>query len=457
MKPISGSRFRRLLLWVCILLFTGLAEAGDLISVYRQAVQEDPQLERAREALGAIQETQVQASAALFLPEAMATANVNRDAQSVRLGGTSALGDSGRSNFMYGGYTLTLTQPILHVDRFIAWQQADSRIAQAEAEFAVAEIALLLRVTERYFEVLAAANNVQFANAQQDTLARGLKETRQRQAVGYLAMTDVQEAQAGFDRAVADAVEAEHQLRDAKEGLQEVTGNHYDQLASLRDDIQLIPPDPVDEQRWVNQALTQNLGLLVIEQTVKIAKASIDIQQAGHLPTLDATGSRSFTTSGGRFGTADIEDTVVGLALNVPLYQGGRVNSKIREAEHRYREAQAKLKQEQRTVHRAASKAYLGVVAGVSRVKALQQTVNSSQTGLAATQAGFRAGRRTALDVIVAERELLRAQKDYARARYDYVLDTLRLKQSVGTLSPEDLQQVNSWLTAVETKSGKDL
>jgi outer membrane protein len=141
----------------------------------------------------------------------------------------------------------------------------------------------------------------------------------------------------------------------------------------------------------------------------------------------------------------------------VPLYQGGRVNSRTREAEHRYREAQAMLKQDQRTVHRAASKAYLGVVAGVSRVKALQQTVSSSQTGLAATQAGFRAGRRTALDVIVAEREQLRAQKDYARARYDYVLDTLRLKQSVGTLSPNDLQQVNTWLTAVGTKSDKNL
>ena len=134
---------------------------------------------------------------------------------------------------MFGGYSLTLTQPILHYDRIIAWQQADSRIAQAEAEFAAAEIALLLRVAERYFEVLAAADNVQFAKAQQDTLARGLKETRQRQAVGFLAMTDVQEAQAGYDRAVADAVEAEHLLSDARESLQEVTGSHYDRSSRL--------------------------------------------------------------------------------------------------------------------------------------------------------------------------------------------------------------------------------
>jgi outer membrane protein len=161
---------------------------------------------------------------------------------------------------------------------------------------------------------------------------------------------------------------------------------------------------------------------------------------------LDAVGSHSFSTSGGRFGTADIEDTVVGLSLNVPLYQGGRVNSRTREAEHRYRVALAALKQEQRAVHRAASNAFLGVVAGISRVSALQQTLRSSETGVKATEAGFRAGRRTALDVIVAERERLRAQKDYARARYDYLLNTLRLKQAVGTLSPADLAQVNQWL-----------
>ena len=216
--------YRQLLLSLFFSLLAGLTEAHDLVSVYQQAAQEDPQLERAREALGVVQETQSQASAALFLPEASFNASVNQDMQNVQLSGSGATGESGRSNFMFGGYTLTLTQPILHYDRLIVWQQSDSRIAQAEAEFAAAEIALLLRVAERYFEVLAAADNVQFAKAQQDTLARGLKETEQRQAVGFLAMTDVQEAQAGYDRAVADAVEADHLLSNAKENLQEVIG-----------------------------------------------------------------------------------------------------------------------------------------------------------------------------------------------------------------------------------------
>ena len=440
-------RFRQVVLSLLIILFPGISEAHDLLSVYQQAAQEDPQLEKAREALGAVQETQTQASAALFLPEASLSASVNNDWQNVQLSNDST-GASGRSNFIFGGYSLSLTQPILHYDRIIEWQQADIRIAQAEAEFAAAEIALLLRVAERYFEVLAAADNVRFAKAQQNTLARGLMETGQRQAVGFLAMTDVQEAQAGYDRAVADVVEAEHLLSDAREGLQEVTGINYADLAVLKEQIPLVQPDPAIEERWIDQALTQNFGLRISEYATQIAKSAIDIQKAGHLPTLDATSSHIFATTGGRFGSADTEDTIVGLALNVPLYQGGRVNSRVRQAEHVYREAQATLKQTQRSVHRLASKAFLGVTSGISRVKALQQTLHSSEAAVKATEAGFRAGYRTPLDVIITERGRLSVQRDYTRARFDYLLNTLRLKQAVGTLSPNDLAQVNSWLTA---------
>jgi len=419
--------------------------AHDLMSVYHDAALEDPQLERAKEALEAIQETQVQANAALYLPEAQFGANVNGDSQSVQLSGDST-GVSGRSKFMAGAYVLSLTQPLLHYDRIIGVEQSDSRVAQAEAEYAAAEIALLLRVAERYFDVLAAQENLDFSKTQQESLARGLKETQQYQVAGFLALTDVKEAQAGYDRAVADAVEAKHQYRDALEGLQEVTGNHYDKLANLRETLALVEPDPAIEEAWIQQAFTQNYGLLASELAAQTAKQEIQRQQAGHLPTLDAVGNHSFSTSGGRFGSADIQDTTLGLSFNMPLYQGGRVNSRSREAEHHYREALAKLKQEQRAVHRATSKAFLGVTAGISRVKALEQAVHSTEIAVAATTAGFKVGRRTALDIIVAEREQLRAQRDYARARYDYLLNTLRLKQTVGTLSPDDLTQVNLWL-----------
>lgn len=439
------NKIRQTALSLFMALFTAQIEAHDLISVYREAISGDPQLERARESLEAIQESQTQANAALYLPEAHLSANVYGDTQSVQLSQDST-GVSGRSNFMAGGYVLSLTQPLLHYDRIIGADQSDRRVAQAEAEYAAAETALLLRVAERYFEVLSAQENLNFARIQEQSLARELQETQQFQAAGFLAKTDVRESQAGYDRALADTIETEHQFKDALEGLQEVTGNRYTKLAGLRETLPLIEPEPAIEEAWIQQALKQNFGLIATERWVQTAKEEIQRLEAGHLPTLDVVGSHSFSTSGGRFGSADIRDTAIGLSLNVPIYQGGRVNSRIREAGHRYRETLAKLKQEQRAVHRAASKAFLGVTAGISRIKALERTLLSTEAAVAATTAGFRVGRRTALDVIVAEREQLRAKRDYAKARYDYLLNTLRLKQTVGTLSPNDLAQVNKWL-----------
>jgi len=440
-----------ILLLMMVFYFSPL-QAEDLLSVYNQAVQEDPQLEKAKEALGAIKETQIQASAALFLPEAFLTANISNDWQHFKdRGNAVGVEDSGGAltqSFLTQGYSLNITQPILHYDRIVQWQQADSRIVQAIAQFAAAESELLLRVAERYFGVLATEENLAFAKAQENALASKLDEIKQVEAAGFLAMTDVQEAQGGYDRAVADAIEAERQVRDAKEGLKEVTGTQYDQLATLKAEIPLVQPEPNVEDDWVKQAMTQNLRLKVSEYASQIAEAQIDVQKAGHWPILDATGSHSFSSTGGRFGAADIEDNTIGLQFSMPIYLGGKVNSRIREAEHRFREAKAALKQEQRAAQRAASQAFLGVTSGISRVKALQQTLKSSETAVNATEAGFRAGYRTPLDVIVAERERLSVQRDYARARYDYILSILRLKQALGTLAPEDLIKVNGWLEA---------
>jgi len=436
-------------------LHLNYAQATDLLEVYNQAALEDPQLEKAKEALSAVQETQNQTSANLFQPQVNITSGVSKDWQNIQNFGKNVdLLSNGANNFYSWSYSLNLTQPILHYDRFIQWRQADSKIAQAEAQFAAAEIALLLRVAERYFEVLATEENLIFAKAQAASLTQKLTETKQHEAAGYMAMTDVYEAQSGSDRALADVVDAEHKLRDAREGLQEATGIHYSELAQLTNEIPLAPPEPAVEDRWVEQALHQNLALKADEFAIEIAKAEVEVQQAGHLPTLDLNGSHYLQhSSGGRFGGADIEDSNIGLTLNVPIYQGGQVNSKTREAQHRHRESQANLKQTQRSVQRQTSQAFLGVTAGISRVKALQKTLKSSAEAVKATEAGFRSGYRTPLDMIVAERDHLGVQRDLSRARYDYVLNTLRLKQAVGILSPEDLIKVNGWLEGGKQKN----
>jgi outer membrane protein len=441
----AGAWEREILLLVILLFSCTLHAAEDLVTIYRQAVAEDPSLESAQEALLAVSETHKQANAALYLPQASLNANLNQHFQNIQLSGDST-GLSGQSNFTSGDYTLMITQPLLHYDRLVALDQADTRIAQAEASYSAAESNLLLRVAERYFDVLAAEDNRRFALARQQSLERALTETRQRQAVGFLALTDVQEAEAGADRATADSLQAEHQLRDSRESLREVTGRGYEHLAALREDFPLVPPDPQQEQRWIEQAVTQNLSVIAAERLSKTAEAEIRRQWAGHLPSVDVVGSHGFSTSGGRFGSADIRDSVIGLSLNVPLYQGAQVNAKIREAEHRHQQALADLKLAQRAARHNASRAFLGVVAGIRQVQALRQSLRSSETALTATQAGFQAGRRTTLDILIAERELLRIQRDYARARYDYVLNSLRLKQAIGALAPKDLEQINHWL-----------
>jgi len=451
LNHFSSSACRSLFI-SCLLACPLICQAQNLWAVYNQALQNNPQLERAREGLLAMQESKSQAQASAYLPEAVITANINRDSQNIQFGG-SAIGLSGSSTFTTGGYNLSITQPLFHVDRWLALGQADARLAQVEAETNAVEIGLMLKVAERYFDTLAGEENLSFAEALEQSLKRKLIETKQRQAVGFLALTDVQEAQSGYDRAVADAIAADHLLRDTREALQEVTGFFPETLSALTEDFPLVEPEPADENSWVKLALVQNYGILAQEKAVEVAQDDIQRMRAGHLPTLDATGIQSFSTTGGRFGSADVEDTVVGLSLSLPLYQGGRVNSKTREAGHKYRQAIADLDEAKRAVHRATSKAYRGVVAGISRVNALKQALKSSETALKATLAGFNAGRRTNLDIIIAERERLAAQRDFARARYDYLLNTLRLKQAVGSLSPEDLKQIDHWLTIPNEKT----
>jgi outer membrane protein len=179
---------------------------------------------------------------------------------------------------------------------------------------------------------------------------------------------------------------------------------------------------------------------------LETARQSIKVQQSGHLPTLDLVARKGYDSSGGRFGGTQVEATSIGLELNMPLFEGGLVNSLTREARYLYDQALERLEQQFRAAQRQTREAYLGVVSGVSQVKALDQAVTSSQTALQATEAGFEVGTRTTVDVVASQRVLLQSKREYARARYDYILNTLRLKQAAGKLAPEDLKEINSWL-----------
>lgn len=427
--------------WLGALLAQGQAQAANLVEIFREAQRNDPRYAQVQAATRATLEQKPQARA-LLLPFVDFTYTTQHNEQDIE----SDFGTSGKVDFQSTTWSVDLTQPILRIDRFIGLGQADSRVQQAQAQLDFALQDLIVRVTERYFDVLAAADTLEFTRAARRSLSRQLEQARKRFEVGVSAITDVQEARAGFDRAVASEIQAENEVDNAREALREVTGSYYPSIAALAADIPLSAPQPENIDEWTRVALEQNLQVEAARHAADVARREIRrVAVEGHAPTVDAVASYSFRDSGGQFGS-ETETGAVGVEINVPLFEGFGALSRTREARALHRETLERLTQEQRAAQRETRQAYLGVISGISRVQALQQAVVSSETALEATRAGFDVGTRTAVDVVDAERELAEAKRDLAVARYDYIVDTLRLKRAAGTLSPQDLQTVNGWL-----------
>lgn len=437
-KPGSSLFFSALILFICV----KSANAVDLVQIYEQAEAGDPLYKQSVAAYNVVREAKPQAWAQL-LPVVSLHAHTATNDQNIS---TAGVGASGEIGFNRHGYSLDISQPVFRFDRFLALEQADSQILQAEAQLNAAQQELIVRASERYFEVLAAIDNLEFVRAERISLHRQLDQAKQLFEVGLIAITDVHEAQAGYDRSVANEILAENAIDNAREALREVAGNYQTELTPLGTKMPLVSPQPEIIDEWTQISQQQNMLVIASRHELETARQTIKIQQSGHLPTLDIVASTGYESSGGRFGGTQVDATSIGLELNMPLFQGGLVNSRTREARHLYDQALLRLEQQYRSAQRQTRESYLGVVSGVSQVKALDQAVISSQTALLATEAGFEVGTRTTVDLVASQRVLLQAKRDYARARYDYILNTLRLKQAAGTLSPDDLKEINSWL-----------
>ena len=444
---MSGSASQHLSALLLALLASNAqpcAAFTDLLGALAAAEQSDPTYREAQDQALATAEEIPQARAQLWLPNINFTAGVNRVEQSLSGGLNFGNGDS--PSYTGKEYRINLSQPIYHHDRYVVLRQADLRLQQAQYEVLAAQQDLMLRVAERYFNQLAAHDSLVFAGAETESLKSQLDQAQQRFQVGLIAITDVQEAQAGYDRAQASQISAENEVENANEALREVTANYDLQLAPLGENLPLLMPDPLDIEGWTAAALASNLALGAARVAADIAHEEIRRQYAGHYPSFDIVGGHSFNRQGGRFGSSSVAQNDIGIQVTVPIYAGGQVVSRTRAAEHQSNATLERLEQTQRAVHRETREAYLGVATKISSVKALRQAVVSSQTALESTRAGFEVGTRTAVDVVVAERSLYQAKRDFSRARYDYIVETLRLKKATGSLQPDDLATVNSWL-----------
>lgn len=417
------------------------AHAANLVDVYQLAADNDPQLKAAEAARMAELEAKPQARALLF-PNIAANANATRNSQRREDSSFFPVADE---DFNSHGYTLSVTQPIYHHDYIVGLRQADSQIAKAEADFQAARQDLVVRVSESYFQVLGAIDNLEFARAEKSAVSRQLEQAKQRFEVGLIAITDVHEAQARYDLTVSQEIAAENLLANSREALREITGQYHADVAGVAKNIPLIKPDPENVEQWLQKASEHNPGLAAARASLDSAREEINRQRAGHYPTLDLVARRSNSVSKSDFGSETNSDTLA-LELNVPIYQGGLVSSKKRAAEYQHDQARHTVEQTRRSVDRQTRDAYLGVLAGIAQVKALKQAVVSNEKALEATNAGFEVGTRTIVDVLVSQQELFRARRDFARSRYDYILNSLRLKRAAGILSPADVRAIKGWL-----------
>lgn len=415
--------------------------AEDLLSVYKLAVQNDSQFRAAQAEYRALLETKTQ-SVALLLPSISASAHYSEHDDETITSSTTPY------KYKTNGYNLTLTQPLYRHQNFVGLDQADAQVAQAVALFESAKQDLIIRVAKQYFAVLAAEDDLEFAKAEKKSIAEQLVQTEQRFQVGLIAITDVHEAKARYDLAVARSITAENTLAISNETLSEITAKHHSNLAFLSIKHPLVKPQPADINQWVKTAKEQNALLLSSKSNVDIARAEVSKQSAGHYPSLDLTANHAFTEYGEGVSTGQRKQNsnTLSIQLNVPLYQGGIVNSRTRAAAYRLTQSREKHEQQTRATERQTRTAYLSVIANISQVKALKQALASSMVALEATQAGFEVGTRTAVDVLDSQGNLYRARRDYAKVRYNYVLETLTLKLAAGTLSDLDLELLNPWL-----------
>ena len=429
---------KRLLASLCLLAVTSV-QGQDLLTVFDLALQQDPALREARQQLESVRESRPQALS-LLLP-------------SLSLGGSAGYTDrdivrgsnEGREDFSDYGLSLRLQQPVFRRDLWLQLDQSDNQIAQAEATYARAELDLMARVINVYFSILAAQDDLTVSIAQTEANSRQLEQARQRFDVGLIAITDVHEAQAAYDSSRADQISSENKVDDAWEALYEIVGPYPKEIATLGEELPLTPPEPANIDEWANSAVQQNYAVIAAMNTAEFQRKQIEVTRSGHYPTVDLQARYGIDRTNADLGS-DVNAREIGLELNVPLYQGGGVTSRVRQAQYDYEAAREALDRERRSVNADIRNAYRGVISSISRVYALKATMVSSKSALDSTQAGYEVGTRTLVDVLTVQSQMFDATRNYLSSRYQYIINAALLKQRASILSREDLARVNAWL-----------
>lgn len=457
------------LAFLCATFLIGIpaaAPAADFAQVYQDALASDPTFQEAHANYMAAREARPEAWAVL-LPQISGSAGKTLDhASGLTTSGFDTAPGGGLAPSTYYAAThtnatqwsLNLSEELFSWTDWMSLKSADKQVAEAQATYEAAAQDLILRVATAYFNVLSALDTMQAQESSLQAFDLQLEQANKRYQVGLIAITDVEQARAARDNAAALVIAAKQSLAAAEDQLQVITGRQYDTLSEPGTDMPLVTPSPADQNRWVQTSIEQNLSLIASRLAADVARDNVRIAFGGHLPTLSLVASRSFNSSStdesivglGTFNGLPgwTNDRQIGLEITVPIFSGGGTEARVHQAEYQWIAAKDAYQQASRTTEQQARDAYLGVISGIAHVQALEQALTSSQTAYRATEAGYRVGTQTEVDVLNALSTLVQAKTNYASSRYAYITSIVQLRYAAGTLDPNEVQAINHWLTA---------
>ena len=436
------------ILFFLILVFSNFflksAFAVDLLEVYNISLKNDPELLAAEfKHKSNLQEYPIARS--YLLPDLRFKGTSQRTRESID--GAVYGSSTPTSQFTTDEYSINLKQPLYRRDLFSLLEKSEYQVAKSLAERDSARQKLIIKVAEYYFNILDSLDNIDYVVSEKAAIKSQLDESKKRLEVGLIAITDYAEAKASYDLSETNVIEAENKSNLAKESLYVLTGTQFKTFATLNHNIKAKDPDPNDIKSWENFAVKQNLDLVAVKRAQDVAIANLKYERSKHFPTLDIYGTIKETDKdGGSSGAFESNNDFIGIELNIPIFIGGNTYYSSKQAEFQKEKARYDLLKKKREVIRDSRQAFLNLKSAISKVNASKKALESNELSVEYNKAGFEVGTRSTTDVLLALKDFYKAKKNYSKSKYDYLISKLKLKQSIGTLSIDDLKVVNSWL-----------
>ncbi|CAN4276897.1 TolC Outer membrane protein [Methylophilaceae bacterium] len=442
------------LIVLCVFLPAGLQAQEkklNLLDIYHQALAHDPVLASALSSNKAAQEI-IEQGKALYRPTVNFSAGITGTRSSIEFNNISSNFPrvAGTATFEGSNYGLEARQPIYRQQNLVQMDQSYAQVSIADKQYHLSQQNLILRTTQAYFNVLIAQDKIELIKAQKTSILSQLEQAKITFEVGTATITDVNEAQARFDLVVAQEIAAVNEYQIAQHEIEQITGELPTALATVKSDIQVNSLNQ-SMQNLLDVALQNNLSIAIQQDTLKLAEQDVAFNKAAHMPTLDAVANYNNAYANGGlngFGT-EFSSASIGLQLQIPLYQGGAISSRVRQALLNQQKAKDDVEIARRQTNLETQRAFLNLSSSVAQIKALEQALISSQSQLDSTKLGYEVGVRISVDVLNAQQQFFSAKRDLLQARYNYLVNIIRLKSATGLVAEVDLQDINQQLILV--------